>query len=83
MSYYPSGCNPCRLCGFRPELMSTGYGRNKNDILCSNHACGQRIELDNSERACRKAWNAQNPIAPRTAPNPSDQRAVQETHHGK
>jgi hypothetical protein len=75
MNYYPSKCNPCRLCGSRPELVSVGYGRNHDDILCSKPGCGQRVDVDGSEKQCCKAWNAQNPIAPRTAPNVRDHRA--------
>jgi hypothetical protein len=61
MSYFPANCNPCRKCGSRPELISVGYGSNHDDIICSNHGCRQRIEVDGSERVCRKAWNAANP----------------------
>lgn len=62
MSYYPQCCNPCRLCGGKPELIAVGYGRDHNDIACSVcHQSASRIEVDGSERACRKAWNAANP----------------------
>jgi hypothetical protein len=54
------------LCGSRPILIPVGFGNCHNDIACSNPVCNNRLGLDHKERACRKAWNAANPITETT-----------------
>lgn len=56
-----SGFNPCIKCGSYPEIIS-GFSRKSDDVMCSNPACGARIDVDYTVKGCRARWNAVNPV---------------------
>lgn len=60
--------NPCR-CGHPAQFYRSGYGRAHWGVCCTK--CDQDMDLDHTQKFCRKKWNEANPAPtadPKAAP---------------